>query len=171
MWREGSHVSALAGANRFELSRAESLAIWTIPSSFAALQAALKTVRPREVHLFAVEPEAIRLEGFQQRLAGVVKYAIANKAGRAGLDEIAAAMAHEPATVTAGLEWLQSRGDITFEKDGGVLNFKSGGTRDEAALEPALDRLLDLLAETAAFRVYYRHTSKRLLIDDTSTTG
>jgi single-stranded-DNA-specific exonuclease len=165
VWREGSHVSALAGANRFELSRADSLAIWTIPSSFAALQSALKTVKPNEVHLFAVEPEAIRLEGFQQRLAGLVKYAIANKAGRAGLDEIAAAMAHESSTVMAGLEWLKARGDIIFEKDGGVLNFMAGGTRDQVTLEPALDRLLDLLAETAAFRVYYRHTSKYLLLE------
>ena len=123
VWREGSHVSALNGANRMELSSADSLAIWTSPSSYASLQAALKTVRPREVHLFAVEPEAIRLEGFQQRLAGVVKYAIANKAGRAGLDEIAAAMSHEPATITAGLEWLSARGDITIEKDGGALSF------------------------------------------------
>jgi hypothetical protein len=46
-----------------------------------------------------------------------------------------------------------------------VLSFTAGGARDEVALEPALDRLLDLLAETAAFRVYYRHTPKRLLID------
>jgi hypothetical protein len=46
-----------------------------------------------------------------------------------------------------------------------VLSFTAGGTRDEKALEPALDRLLDLLAETAAFRVYYRHTSKYLLMD------
>jgi single-stranded-DNA-specific exonuclease len=165
VWREGSHVSALAGANRLELSHADSLAIWTIPSSFATLQAALKTVRPREVHLFALEPEAIRLESFQQRLAGVVKYAIANKTGRAGLDELASALAHEPATVLAGLEWLQARGDITFEKDGGVLIFATGGVRDEVALEPALDRLLDLLVETAAFRVYYRHTAKYLLLE------
>jgi len=166
VWREGSHVSALAGANRLELDRADSLAIWTIPSSFAALQSALKTVKPHEVHLFAVEPEAIRLEAFQQRLAGLVKYAIANKAGQAGLDELAAAMAHEPATVAAGLEWLQARGDIICENNDGVLSFTAGGARDQASLEPALDRLLDLLAEAAAFRVYYRHTPKRLLIDD-----
>jgi hypothetical protein len=45
------------------------------------------------------------------------------------------------------------------------LEFTIGGSRDESALEPALDRLLDLLAETAAFRIYYRHTSKYLLLE------
>ena len=89
VWREGSHVSALAGANRLELStRRQPGHLDHARHPMPSLQAALKTVKPREVHLFALEPEAIRLEGFQQRLAGLVKYALANKAGRAGLDEI-----------------------------------------------------------------------------------
>jgi single-stranded-DNA-specific exonuclease len=165
IWREGSHIASQIGANRLELTRAESLAIWTIPSSFASLQVALKTVKAREVHLFALEPEGTRLDGFQTRLAGLVKYAIANKGGHASLDELAAAMAHDPATLMAGLEWLRAHGDITYEDNGRKLIFKTGGARDETALEPALDRLLDLLAETAAFRVYYRHTPKHFLLD------
>jgi single-stranded-DNA-specific exonuclease len=165
VWSEGSHVAALPGANRLELTHANSLAVWTIPPSFDVLQAALKKVKAREVHLFAVEPEGTRLEGFQKRLAGLVKYAIANKGGRASLDELAVAMAHDPATLKAGLEWLRARGDITLENTGGMLNLKTGGVREESALEPALDRLLDLLAETAAFRVYYRHASKHLLLE------
>jgi single-stranded-DNA-specific exonuclease len=165
VWREGSHVPGLAGATRLELNHSDSLAIWTIPPSFAMLQSALKTVKASEIHLFAVEPEGTRLEGFQLRLAGLVKYALANKGGQAGLEELAAAMAHQPATVMAGLEWLRARSDIALTVDANRLSFTDGGVRDEAALEPALDRLLDLLAETAAFRIYYRHTSKYLLLE------
>ena len=107
-------MPGLAGATRSELTRSDSLAIWTIPPSFAMLQAALKTAQAKEIHLFAVEPEGTRLEGFQLRLAGLVKYALANKGGQAGLEELAAAMAHLPATVMAGLNWLRARGDIAW---------------------------------------------------------
>ncbi len=165
VWREGSHVPGVAGVTRFEMEGSDSLAIWTIPPSFAVLQTALKTAQAKEIHLFAVEPEGTRLEGFQVRLAGLVKYALANKGSQAGLEELAAAMAHLPATVLAGLDWLRARGDISLTVDGDCLSFTAGGMRDEAALEPALDGLLDLLAETAAFRVYYLHTSKYLLLE------
>ena len=60
------------------------------------------------------EPEGTRLESFQARLAGLVKFALAHKGGQASLDELAAAMAHQVATVEAGLDWLKARGDISF---------------------------------------------------------
>lgn len=165
VWREGSHASEIDGVTRLELTKAESLAIWTIPPAFTVLQDVLQAVKPREIHLFALEPQGARLESFQTRLAGLIKYAITKKGGQAGLEELSAAMAHQTVTVVAGIEWLRMRGDITYTCTGDVLSFTAGGIREDSALESALDRLLDLLAEAAAFRVYYLHTSKYLLVE------
>ena len=165
VWRESTHSQVLAGVNRTELKSADQLAVWTIPPSFEILQQAMDAVKPKEIHLFAMEPDATRLEGFQLRLAGLVKFSIAHKGGRVNISELAVAMAHQVATVEAGLEWLKARGDITFQMDGNGLVIQPGGLRDDSGIEAALSRLLDLLAETTAFRAYYLHADKRLLVD------
>ena len=46
-----------------------------------------------------------------------------------------------------------------------MLVIKPGGTRDAAGIDTAMTHLLDLLAETVAFRAYYLHAAKRLLVD------
>jgi single-stranded-DNA-specific exonuclease len=165
VWREGSHIQEIKGMTRFELKPSDKLAIWTIPPSFDTLRQAIQSVQPKEVHLFAVEAEGSRLENFQIRLAGLVKYAIARKGGRVSLGELGAAMAHKLTTVEAGLEWFKAHGDISMESVGGALVLKAGDNRDEVKLDAAFTRLLDLLAEAAAFRAYYLHASKSLLLD------
>jgi hypothetical protein len=139
--------------------------VWTIPSSYDTLQQVIETVKAKEIHLFAVEPEGTRLESFQVRLAGLVKYALSHKGGRISINELAAAMAHQVATVEAGLEWLQAHGDICCQSSDAMLAIEPGGKPDEAGIVTALARLQELLAETAAFRAYYFHAGKRLLVD------
>lgn len=165
VWREGSHIQDLNGVTRYELKPADRLAVWTIPSSFDTLRQVIDTVKAKEIHLFAAEPDGTRLESFQTRLAGLVKFTLLRKSGRASITDLAAAMAHQVATVEVGLDWLRARGDISLEPGDGMLVFKAGGMRDDAGIDAALTRLLDLLAETAAFRAYYLHAAKRLLLD------
>ncbi|MGA9396993.1 MAG: single-stranded-DNA-specific exonuclease RecJ [Anaerolineaceae bacterium] len=165
VWREGSHTQDIKGVTRYELKPADRMAVWTIPSSFATLRQVIDTVKAREIHLFASQPEGTRLESFQTRLAGLIKFTIVHKGGTASIIDLAVAMAHEVATVEAGLEWLNARGDISFEAGHGMLIFKPGGNRDEVGVHEALTRLLDLLAETAAFHAYYLHAAKQLLVD------
>ena len=151
VWREA--LTTVEGVTRAGLRRAPALAVWTIPPGSAEWQAALETVRPRTVYLFAHDPDLDALEPFIRRLAGLVKHALSAREGRFALDELAAAMAHRPRTVRAGLDWLAANGTIALDADG----LSAPGLRDESALGQAETHLRALLAETAAYRAHWRH--------------
>jgi len=72
------------------------------------LTAALQTVRPEKVIVFAINPGMDELQPFMARLAGLVKFALNQRAGRSSYAELAAATAQKVAVVRAGLDWLSN---------------------------------------------------------------
>ena len=78
IWGEASVKSELDCLDRFSLHPAESLAIWTIPTGPAEIQAALEKVKPGKVYLFAIDPGMDDTGAFLKRLAGLVKHIYEN---------------------------------------------------------------------------------------------
>lgn len=149
--KQGIHV-----LDRYKLGQANALAIWTAPPGRSELANALDAVSPGCVYLFGFSPGTELLEAFLTRLAGLVKFALHSKAGRASLSRLAAATAHREATVRKGLAWLEAGGHIRVSELGEgqlELNQGNGVTRPESVrIEKQLTALLE---ETAAFRRYF----------------
>jgi single-stranded-DNA-specific exonuclease len=162
VWREGLSAPEISGHDRTTLPAAEALAIWTAPPGPAELRAALERVVPVRVHLFGVDPGLDRPDLLTQRLAGLVKHALYAHSGRTTLSALAAATAQREATALAGLEWLAARGSIRLEREGGDLLLFEGPGRAtqerpaEAEIARIRSRLEALLAETAAYRSFFR---------------
>jgi single-stranded-DNA-specific exonuclease len=170
IWAEGEAKGILAGQDRLELvsahqdpERPPRLAIWTAPPGRGELQAVLEALKPREVILFAREPETADPQGFLSRLAGLVKFTL--KAGGdapipVDLARMAAATAQREAAVRIGLKWLEARGHLRLEHapEGGLLLAPGSGQEsgDAAALQAGIKTLLD---ETAAYRRFFRSVS------------
>jgi single-stranded-DNA-specific exonuclease len=150
--------------DRQALQPGEALAIWTMPPGRETLAAALRQVRPETVYLFAVPSAYGRLSPFLQQLGGLVKYALQHKEGCLAPARLAALLGHREGTVQAGLRWMESRGIISITAEGDAWHLAPGhgiATDRQADLE----RLLSgLLAETRAFRDYYRSADLEMLL-------
>jgi single-stranded-DNA-specific exonuclease len=155
VWREGD--SAIAGCNRTELGRAETLVVWTTPPGPDEWRAALDAVRPRRIVIFALSPAPLAVESFLQRLGGLLKYTINAKGGRATLAALAAATSQRAVAVRYGLNWFQAAGQLGVDwlPGGGVLVVQTAGDPDPMQ-QASIEKLLStVLAETVAYRKHW----------------
>jgi single-stranded-DNA-specific exonuclease len=167
VWREGEGASDIPGYDRLNLPQAGTLAICTAPPGPAELCAALAHVRPARICLFGRDPGADTPDAFLRRLTGLVKHALSARGGRAPVAQLAAATAHREATVRLGLAWLAARGHVrVVEEINGEVQLAAGGGLAAPETEiKALDaRLAAALAETAAYRDYFREADVRALL-------
>jgi hypothetical protein len=136
-----------------------------LPPSLQVLESAIVKVQPEKVIVFAADP------GFDDRvvllrlLAGMVKHAVRVLEGEAVLERAAARMSQTCTVVRAGLDYLAADGILTvFEKEDGVWRIAPGdGQLDAEERILARLRLDALLAETAAYRDYFRNAPESAL--------
>ncbi|KAF0107290.1 MAG: single-stranded-DNA-specific exonuclease [Anaerolineaceae bacterium] len=166
VWAEGTEKERVQGVDRFALAPAPALAIWTVPPSPEELRLALETVHPQTVYLFAADPPLENTENFLARLAGLIKYAISHRDGKAAYTSLAAATAQRLATVQAGLNWLVSRGDVTLKRQEGdrLTLAAEGQAHDPIGAARLFVEVQSLLAETAAYRAHFARAEKDSLL-------
>ncbi|MBM3153304.1 MAG: single-stranded-DNA-specific exonuclease RecJ [Chloroflexi bacterium] len=158
VWAEGPDKDGVQGRDRNQLEPAALLVVWTAPASPACLQTALGQVKPGRVALAALSPGTDEPAPFLSRLAGLVKFAINQRGGRASLGGLAAAMAARDEAIRAGLEWLAAGGQVRIEA-GTTEDFilrAARNTPDHEAQARWLSALEFSLSETAAYREFLR---------------
>lgn len=165
IWAEGSDKSK--GKSRFELQQADELAIYTTPPSPIELRRALEIVKPKTIYVLAVAPAAEKPEDYLNRLAGLCKYAINQRGGKATVRELAAAMASRENAVQIGLEWLAAGGHLSMsmEDDQVTLSAEDNSTSHknpylQAELFTALKGILN---ETSAYRKFFAAADVKIL--------
>ena len=154
VWAE---VQRPVGAvDRLGLAPAETLIVWTIPPSFEIWAAALATVDPERLVVFGARPRLESRAAFLMRLAGLVKYALAQKDGVARPEELAAAMGDRELSVQVGLRLLRALGKLDYRVGRtGEYRLEAADRAPSAEVE-SLERRLDLLLrETRAYRNYW----------------
>jgi single-stranded-DNA-specific exonuclease len=157
VWAEGSDKSK--GRSRFELEQANELAIYTTPPSLVELRKALEVVRPKMIYVFAVQPLEEKPEDFLNRLAGLCKFAINKREGRATLHELASAMASREVAVQIGLDWLGASGELTVIMEEDIVKLSSDKQEKNPYLQAELFvALRGVLNETSAFRKFFSTT-------------
>ena len=158
VWREV--LKTPDGQTRQELRPAGSLVVWTVPPGAAEWRAVLEYVQPTTLYLFALDADVDSFERFITRLSGLVKHVLKAKDGVIDRGEMAAAMGHRAVTVQAGLDWLAAKGVLQpVVQAGERLQLRAGGSVDENALRLAEAQLTGLLAETRAYRAYWREAA------------
>jgi single-stranded-DNA-specific exonuclease len=154
VWAEGSEKSK--GKSRFELKQADEFAIYTIPPSPVELRKALETVKPKIISVFAIPPAEEKPEEYLNRLAGLCKYAINQRGGKATIHELAAAMASREVAVQIGLEWLAAGGQLSVNIEDAVVSLSAEKQEKNPYLQAELFiALKGILNETLAYRKYF----------------
>ena len=166
IWAEGPDRNQVNGVDRVNVSPTKFLAIWTPPPSPEVFHQVMKITHPEKVFLFAVDPGMDDVQGFLERLAGLVKYTIAHKAGQTRISELAAACAQTENVIRKGLDWFVQRGLVTMEYstlDSIKIDHQvDSKTSDEAALRTT--EIQALLQETSAYRKFFSTADTRSLI-------
>ncbi len=164
IWAEAADKSK--GNDRFHLHQSAAFAIWTTPPSKTDLRAALGVVRPSRVYLLGVRPPAETVDAFLSRLAGMAKYAVNQRGGKASVSALAAATAHRKLTVRLGLEWLAAAGRLQIEGGEDELQIMPGGTAsDRVVQDELLAGVKSLLEETIAYRDHFSRAAPESLLD------
>jgi single-stranded-DNA-specific exonuclease len=165
VWCEGPSTESIAGSDRFHLAVSDTLVIWTIPAGRPELLAAIDKVTPQTIVFFGLDPGLDQPAPFIRHLVEQIKPAVQQPGQPVDLPSLAAALAHQPATIRLGLTWLQAKGKLKLDHlDDQVAVFKPGqaqSTPDLASIEASLRAAL---AETKAFRAYYLRASLESLL-------
>ena len=163
IWSEGADKSK--GKSRFDLHPADEFAIYTTPPSPIELRKALEIVKPKVIYVFAVPPAEEKPEEYLNRLAGLCKYAINQRSGKATVHELAAAMASRESAIEIGLQWLAAGGhlSVNVEEDEVVLSAEKAEVNQYLQKE-LYTALKGVLNETAAYRKYFSSADLKALI-------
>jgi single-stranded-DNA-specific exonuclease len=154
IWAEGSDKAK--GGSRFELHQADEFAIYTTPPSPVELRKVLEIVKPKTISVFAVPPAEERPEDYLNRLAGLCKYAINQRGGKATVHELAAAMASRESAIDFGLQWLAAGGQLTVINEEDIINLSAAKQEKNPYLQAELFiALKGILNETSAYRKYF----------------
>lgn len=154
VWAEGADKEK--GVSRFGLHPADEFAIYTTPPSPAELRNALDLVRPKIVYVFAVPPAEGKPEDFLNRLAGLCKFALNRRGGKATLPELIAATAARKAAVEIGLQWLAAGGQLSVEIEEEQVRLSTEKREKNPYLQAELFiALRGILNEMAAYRKYF----------------
>jgi len=154
VWAEGADKPK--GKSRFDLHPADEFVIYTTPPSPVELRQALEIVKPKVIYIFAVPPAEEKPDDFINRLAGLCKYAINQRGGKATVHELAAAMASRESAIEIGLQWLAAGGHLSATVDEDEVILSAENTEGNPYLQKELyTALKGILNETAAYRRYF----------------
>lgn len=170
VWADGLPPRDVAAQRRYDLAPAESLVIWRAPAGPQDIEFALARVSPRSVYVCDADEVEDRLGTFVKRLAGLLKHDLNRREGQVDVPRLAAAAGQRPATVRKGIEWLAAKGQLALiEEDGDALRVAPANDAADMARDLQADEielhLKAMLAETAAYRAYYRRVDAHRLID------
>ncbi len=160
IWADGPHNAPLPIVRRYDLTETETLVVWSAPCGWRELIYALERVKPKTIYLCDADALEDRLEPFIKRLGGLLKHDLNQRGGRIDIARLAAALGQRLITARKGIEWLEDSGQIRVSEWGEdeiVIAHGDGYTSDEA--DQVKSDLHLLLAETAAWRAYYRRMS------------
>lgn len=161
IWAEGDLKLPFQSLARHQLTqKTKILVIWTAPPSHRSLSEILMQTDPEEIIVIGIDTRLDAYQPFMERLAGLVKFAVKNKQGKASLVELASACAAEENTILIGLQLWEAMGKIKFTQDDQIFTIDLVHTNPEPSLiniyQPLLNSLLD---ETRAFRRYFKKGS------------
>lgn len=168
-WAEGYRRSESPGLPLSDLSPAEVLVVYTAPDGPQPLQEALERVQPSLVVLVGIDPPICALADVFKRLLELMKYVINRQAGHTTLTALSEAVAQSLRTTQAALDYVAERGEICVETGrAGAVTLTLGEGIPGTNIDQKLAAFEAGVAETAAYRAYFRRASAASLAGEQS---
>ena len=164
VWAEGGKSpSSHLAHRRSDLVPTSTLIIWTIPPSRITIRQVIESVKPDKVFLFCHDPNMDEPQTLLKRLSGLLKYAVNNYDGIIDLSLLAELCSHQEQSIKDCLNWLNynTKFRVTQLPENRVkVDFDPQKTNEIMTSEESrmsYYKLQAALAETKAFRIYYKN--------------
>ncbi|HTP10250.1 MAG TPA: single-stranded-DNA-specific exonuclease RecJ [Anaerolineae bacterium] len=164
-WADGAVTAPFALTRRYDLPQADVLVVWAAPCGWRELVYAIERVKPTTIYLCAADAADDHVEPFLKRLTGLLKHDITQRSGRVTVPRLAAALNQRLITARKGIEWLEAAGQISVREWSEERVTVELGGQASAEVDELASELKVLLAETAAWRQYYRRLKVELIAD------
>lgn len=171
VWAEGYAQRESPGQARHDLMPNAPLAIWTAPASAAILTETLAHLNPPVVYVFGADPPPpLHTESpaeFIRQIEGIIRFVINRQNGQVTLATLCGRLAQPPTVI---YQIIQHLPNITYTEHNTVLDLR---LRERSKLPPDPEtvdqqawfaRLAAMLAETRAYRSYFRRMPLDVLL-------
>ncbi|MHB8627621.1 MAG: single-stranded-DNA-specific exonuclease RecJ [Aggregatilineales bacterium] len=173
VWAEGYSQRESPGLARHELASSVPLAIWTAPPSSVILAETLRQLDPPAVYVFGVDPPP-PLDGespveFIRQVEGIVQFVVNRQDGQVSLAALCGRLAQPAAVIRHALRGLPA---LMYIEHGDRIELHSRDDSDPSIVDDPIDkqawfiRLEAMLAETRAYRAYFRRAPLDGLLND-----
>lgn len=162
VWAEGYRRSEAPGIPLSQLRPAQTLLIYTAPSSPFALAEALQKANPQRIILIGADPPLTTAEAVLRRLMELFKFVMARQAGQTTLQDLSEAVAQPERVIRLALRCAQSEGVLEWDEDpSGTITLRSvpPGTITPSGDPMLLVAFQAQIAETAAYRSFFRRAA------------
>jgi single-stranded-DNA-specific exonuclease len=165
VWAEAVNLDEIEGVTRTDLHPTKNLILLTSPPSQAVLQEALQQTKPNKVIVFGIDPVIKDTDAFLKRVAGLAKFTVNHKQGRAAIDRLAGACAAQREAVLIGLKVWEARGQLTvnFVEEELIIELTQSEPNFAAEAE-YLAILTGLLEESMAYRRFFQNSDLKSIL-------
>ena len=144
---------SVPGKSRNKLSPSSVLIIQTLPPSQSVLEQIIDVVHPSKVYWFGTPPSPDESARILKSAALMIKRALAENAGRIGIEDMACKLSVTRQASILLLQWFAARGDITIlDETDAAFHLKAEGDRDKEQTALVQKRLKTALDEIQAYR-------------------
>jgi len=157
IWAEFNPPEGVPAVSRLGLIQSEVLVIWTTPPSRMVMDEVIRRVNPQKLIIFGIDPGLTDWKAYIKVVAGLVKFALAKQSGETTLSEIASASAAESNTALTAIHYWEAKGAFDAELRDNLIQFSRPSSKSNfESLTIYEEVLIDLLAETRAFRNFFK---------------
>lgn len=151
-----SEVDAnVTGVDRYNLTEAQTLIVWTVPPDVSTWKAALSTVQPERLILFGNTPKFKTVKDLLTHVIGMAKYAHSQKNGLLHLSDIARLTGQSEQTIILCLQWIDAQTEMTVQFVGDDVYQIGIDPNSKQASNPYNQRLQMRFAESQAYRKHW----------------
>ena len=152
-WGENITIAGIELVDRTQLSSRNLLAVVTIPPRREILKEAIDIVKPGEVILFGLNPQADIQKDYLRKLSGLLRFAISHKDGVLDVELIAAHTSQPVIAVNTGINLIAALGNITvLSSTFPLVKIGRGGQMDQKKVDKFNTDLQMILKENFAYR-------------------
>lgn len=164
IWAESNSPEGISASSRSNLSKSDTLVIWTTPPSRDIFSHVINSVKPKNVVFFAIDPEVQTLREFVTKLHGLLKYVMDTNEKSFDFQKAAQQIAVTPALIEVGLNWIHDHGDYDLSQFSESCKITPGPRENLPGFEK-IDKILKLLLrEAAAYRSYFNKANLDTLL-------
>jgi len=164
-WGENITITGIELVDRSQLTSGNLLAVVTIPPCKEILKEAIDIVKPGEIILFGLNPQADNQKDFLKKLSGLLRFAISHKDGVLDMELIAARTSQPVTAVNTGINLIAALGNITIlSSKFPLVKIGRGGQMDQKKVDKSNRDLQMILKEIIAYRKLFLNADSSNLL-------